>query len=725
MLWGSRLLRDATWLLALLRATCAQPASLHDAPSPTSAAYYESQGKLPPFAPFGKDVNDRQTLADAAKAIAYKKEIVLVCGDGSAYASPTALNTVSQFYAMRIHHVLYVSDSARSCETLRGGLPSLACVWSSEINATKPANNGLCNKRFWDMRFYFYVVRKRMVVHLAIELGYNVLQTDTDVAWFASPYPIMKTTYAQAKLISQRDSPLVNAGVFYVQNAKPGDGVDFVLSELARRIELFMFHPEAVKRYVPWAVAPYYANSDEQTLMNDVLITSIWQKEYYASSTAYWEVRMGSSKHTVDFESTKEGQLKRESKAAVARAGVVHRSSSGAKLLLYPLRPLGKPEAEPAWFAQAPLGLLHTGVSGAAPKGKTVGVDIVAEARVAEAANRPPNYATHRQGGPIMTHMSGLRTGAWSRRAMLRGQGLWHARADVLMGRVAGWGAHPRHLVLDLSSSGGATPPAVAARTRKQLDTLVGNLFLLAALSDSLLVVPESECFATTPRGFAYDMGGLFDVIETVPRLMADGSTRRACAWIPPKNCWRSEFLTQVEWERRQGQSATPLASISAREVLDAPQVRAAIGNAAVTAAGSQPISELLMSRPLISGGGSNHSFIGWVNRINKAGALAMAATSAGKYRELNASLSQILPSVGHDKSEGHVKSHGGRHSHRQQSAQPPSLCMASLFWGATAMPEANAANFGGLKRGVAASAKRFAAASAKKAAALRRSFGR
>ena len=62
-----------------------------------------------------------------------------------------------------------------------------------------PKPGGGCVRRFWDMRFYFYDVRKHMVSQLAGELGVNVLQTDTDVAWFANPYGVLKTgAYSRA-----------------------------------------------------------------------------------------------------------------------------------------------------------------------------------------------------------------------------------------------------------------------------------------------------------------------------------------------------------------------------------------------------------------------------------------------------------------------------------------------------------------------------------------------
>lgn len=117
-----------------------------------------------------------------------------------------------------------------------------------------------------------------------------MLQTDTDVVWLANPYPAFKTAYAGQQLITMSDRPLLNAGVFYTQNVRPGDGAAWVLQEVSRRVHLFLTTPEAVRWYVPWARPPFYANLDEQTLMNDCVRSSIANVTCYAQATAGWEV---------------------------------------------------------------------------------------------------------------------------------------------------------------------------------------------------------------------------------------------------------------------------------------------------------------------------------------------------------------------------------------------------------------------------------------------------
>ena len=135
-------------------------------PGALAPEFFESAGKLPPFTSFGVDVEAPGALAKVAQEISYKREIFLVCGDGSAYASPTALNTVLQLYALRIRHVLYMSDGPEACARLRRAVPSLACAWSSVINTSKPTHDSVLVKKWWDMRFYFYNVRKLSLIHI-------------------------------------------------------------------------------------------------------------------------------------------------------------------------------------------------------------------------------------------------------------------------------------------------------------------------------------------------------------------------------------------------------------------------------------------------------------------------------------------------------------------------------------------------------------------------------
>lgn len=306
------LLRGVGARIPAKKATGPPDVDPYDASVVARAQAFESAGRLPRFTHFAADVNNNTVLRAAVAQISYKGELILLCGDGAATGSPTALNTILQFYALRLRHVLFVSDSPDSCANLRQALPELACVWTSRVPRTKPQNGGGCVKRFWDMRFYFYDVRKHLVSVIAGELGVNVLQTDSDVAWFANPYGVLKSNVnARANLHAQWDAPFVNAGVFYAQNIRADDGAAWVLRELHRRIALFMYHPEVVPTIVPWARKPFFSNSDEQTLMNDVLISAMLNRTIYTWSTAFFEARYGGAARVSDWKgwaSTPEGR---------------------------------------------------------------------------------------------------------------------------------------------------------------------------------------------------------------------------------------------------------------------------------------------------------------------------------------------------------------------------------------------------------------------------------
>ncbi|EOD35016.1 hypothetical protein EMIHUDRAFT_455458 [Emiliania huxleyi CCMP1516] len=344
---------------------------------------WNSAGRLPPFTAFGTDLEAEGALARVASQLAYQRELIIVCSDAAPTASASnALNTVLQLRALGLHHVLFLSDSPASCLSMRGALPDIACVWSSRLPKTMPANPGLCAKMYWGYAFYFYDLRKHYAARLAIEFGVNVLQTDTDVVWLSNPYPTLKGIYRGVQLVSMSDTPLVNAGVFYAQDVRPGDGAAWVLRELSRRLHLFITNSSAVKQYVPWAQPPYFANIDEQTLMNDVLRSSIANVTSYAQ--APW-------KETAEY-----------------------------ALLNFLGKEVGSPRPARAWLSIAPLWLFMPFPSSfsareirTCERNGTMGVD---------GAGAAPSLS-----------------GAWSRRAILRAHGWWEAGADRLLSAYYGW----------------------------------------------------------------------------------------------------------------------------------------------------------------------------------------------------------------------------------------------------------------------------------------------
>ena len=567
---------------------------------------FDSRGKLPPFTSFGADLEAPGALARAASEIAYRGELILVCGDGSAYASPTALNTVLQFYALRLHHVLYLSDSRASCERLRRAVPSLACAWSSIINASKPAHGSVCVEKYWDKRFYFYNLRKTYLMRLTAELGLNVLQTDTDVAWFADPYPALKNGALRTlQLVTQGDLPLANAGIVYAQGVRRGGGAGWVLHETQARVRLFSLYPHLVPHFVAWARPPYFSNADEQTLLNDALASAISGLACYVFSTAIMEAKLGGAKRTnrsLRFGDMPEAAVRARVMAAIHASAAEHRGeypmcgapgglqvcprAGGAarryevRVGSYALHPpaaanasalavaaavdgaaaadtvahaggaLGRAAAPPAAdrFARAPSWLFqhysYMKLEAAhAPAARESAAAAKAARRGAPSAAAgggddgwPRSFANFDGLPPThMVHLAGVRSGAWSRRAILRAHGWWHAEADSLAGEALGWGQ--RRGVL-LTSAAMLSRAASAA----ELETAVGNLLVLAALVGRTPVVPEVLC--ERMQGNPAPLRSRW--LETRRR-----QGERRCAWVPPRACWQLEYVTAGELRRR------------------------------------------------------------------------------------------------------------------------------------------------------------------------------
>ena len=483
-------------------------------------AHFESAGRLPPFTSFGTDLNLPGALERAAEQIAYRREIILVCGDGSAYASPTALNTVLQFYALRLRHVLYISDSAAACERLRVAVPTLACAWSSVVNTSKPQHDSVLVKKWWDMRFYFYNVRKSMLSRLAGELGYSVIQTDTDVAWFANPYPSLKAgEIGSHQLVVQPDLPLANAGVLYAQRIEPSSPAAWVLRETVERIKTFSFHPEVVKTKVTWAQPPYFSNADEQSILNDVLASAIAARPCYLFSTAIMELKYGgirSYNRSFKWEHAPEASQRAAIMATVrssnqrrpfnmpsccdprglrlcqysrgARANVTTLTShlnswnlstpdpdAPPTAMTRPM-PLEPPATTLSRYAKAPNWLFqhytHFDARDAHRPQPRVAVDTALSAGGRPSTptltldDEPRPFGTFGGLPPVvMVHLAALRSGAWQRRAVLRAHGWWHPRADLLAATSLRWGRRrgylsvtPSNLVRRAKGEGAITP---------------------------------------------------------------------------------------------------------------------------------------------------------------------------------------------------------------------------------------------------------------------------
>lgn len=173
----------------------------------------------------------------------------------------------------------------------------------------KPADS-ITNNKFWDWRFKFYYVKKAYLSRL-VAGGFSVIQADTDTVWSHDPFPALRTM--GASLVVMREYPTIaNAGLIY---ARPGSVEARDLLDEARRaadaeararaaasatrprrapqvawrVQLFQHYPEAVRRVVHFASPPYYANSDDQTILDDVLVSAVLRNRTFLGSTARFE----------------------------------------------------------------------------------------------------------------------------------------------------------------------------------------------------------------------------------------------------------------------------------------------------------------------------------------------------------------------------------------------------------------------------------------------------
>jgi hypothetical protein len=240
----------------------------------------------------GGDLDDPATLPRVLPAAAADGEVMLLCmgHDGS---KRQAANLVLSFRAMGLHHMLTMAPDKDTCESLWLTMPSLACVWwPSQFARKRPSS--LYNDMFSRVALAFFEARKLLLERLILHHRLNVLHLDGDTIWFANPYAVFKTMYKHHQLIVQTDNPFANAGVFYVQNVREGDGAAWVLQELNRRIHRFTYHPESVQQLPDsrWAAAPpFFANADEQANLNDVIASSLSGSITFSGGVEFMEAR--------------------------------------------------------------------------------------------------------------------------------------------------------------------------------------------------------------------------------------------------------------------------------------------------------------------------------------------------------------------------------------------------------------------------------------------------
>jgi hypothetical protein len=171
--------------------------------------------------------------AQAATARSFRNELIFLSTDRA--QAHLALNLVLNLRNLHTEHYILLADSSATCAVLRAGMPSLACVFSTKLEAVMPERSPL-RQRALSPAFILWTLRKHYVTELAT-LGFNVLQSDSDVLWFASPYPTLKSLAHNIVLQSEgADVVHANGGLLYVRNVSLGQPAHWALAEIQRRM---------------------------------------------------------------------------------------------------------------------------------------------------------------------------------------------------------------------------------------------------------------------------------------------------------------------------------------------------------------------------------------------------------------------------------------------------------------------------------------------------------
>ena len=285
-------------------------------------------------------------------------------------------------------HALLLVDSIETCERVGERIVGAdGCFWSSRVMGVRPSDS-ISMQRYWDWRFRLYWPKKHYMAEL-IRLGFSVLQIDTDVVWVHDPFPLLHAISrgVNATLIAQGDNPFANAGILY---ARPGRQSQLILDELTWRIGLFQNHPSVVPRLVPFAKPPFYSNSDDQTLFNDIILSAALGNRSWLGSTARMEA---SSRHNGKAMPT--WQSLPEAPRHNQQIGLVRRLSAASHsrvLLGAGEAPWLRSGAQKLWINYIPVGALSTAADGGAAADAALQELEQALVGASAAANRPQHY---------------------------------------------------------------------------------------------------------------------------------------------------------------------------------------------------------------------------------------------------------------------------------------------------------------------------------------------
>lgn len=210
------------------------------------------------------------------------RELILLCTAPDSASVSMYRNSRASISKLGLErNILTLADSFDSCRRLNVS----QCVWSSRFTNEKPGRSVSLDK-FWDWRFKFYFVKKKLLADL-VQLNVTVLQADTDAVWIRDPFPLLRNI--RSSIVVQNDGPFANAGLMYAKRGSKQSRS--LLFDVAWRIQLFQNHPHMVKHIVSFAKEPFYANSDDQTILNDAIQSAALRRKIFLGSTARFEAR--------------------------------------------------------------------------------------------------------------------------------------------------------------------------------------------------------------------------------------------------------------------------------------------------------------------------------------------------------------------------------------------------------------------------------------------------
>ena len=454
-------------------------------------------------------------------------------------------------------HRAWPRAKTQVCESLWTSLPSLSCVyWPSQF--TKQIPNSLYNTMFSRYALTFFETRKRLMETLVVKHRLNVLHLDADTVWFANPYPLFKTLYADYSLIIQTDNPFVNAGIMYVQNAHDGDAAAWVLQELNKRIARFTYDPGSV-RQLPnsaWSTPPHFANADEQANLNDIVTSTLIGKNTFANGVEFYEARFkkdrGDAKAKELMSNGRWINQVQQGDVSVARRGLQRlRPQKAYEPLVHLCKPslwvdvntvplavpanASAPKRQlllaPEWlFSHFPYGDFFPSWRECHAESWGYAARSALEQRLCNPDFRVP---------VVMVHMAGLRCGQWGRRGVMRALGVWHQSSDSVAANDWVSVRSPKLLVVD---------GAFMARfsSMSDFDHFAARLLLLATLLGRRAVIPSMPC---TQRWAQHAMEP-----RHLRGLEVGCGKHKQCVWLPMphfKEAWCNgvDFLYSIDYE--------------------------------------------------------------------------------------------------------------------------------------------------------------------------------